>query len=415
MKINSRTLLNFSVLFLALIFYYYEFILQVSPSLLLDAITGDKELSAATIGVISGSFYYTYALMQVPAAIILNRWGIKKTFLFSVFTCSFGCFLFSYNSLFLMIAGRIIMGLGASFAFIMILAICAHRFPLKLFPVLAAVAQIFSALGAISGQILIRIMANSLRIHSIFLILTGFGIALFVAGLITLSVSSKEDQSHRKDDFFSENFWHNELNFIKEIFRKKENITLFFYSFMIWSQITAFIALWGVPYLDLLRNDGQVNIAKIMSLSWIGLALGSISLGLLCNQVRSQRNLLILCSCLGAAAAAAVILMPTMNIFLLLFSIFLIGFSSSGQNLVFSLLRTTNPLRIVNTANGFNNLFILLSGLIMQPLIGMLISSQKTIDTIASTSIRNALLIIPGLLIAATLIIIFGLKKNHDN
>ena len=71
-------LLPWTVWGLACIFYFYEFLLQVSPGVMASELMHDFAITSHTLGFLSGIYYYSYSPMQLPCGILMDRFGPHK-------------------------------------------------------------------------------------------------------------------------------------------------------------------------------------------------------------------------------------------------------------------------------------------------------------------------------------------------
>ena len=85
----------------------------------LQTLMGVYGVSYVTISVLIGALFWSHALMQMPAGLIADRVGIKRTLVVSLFCVSFGNLLpASLPSLGLAIVGRMIIGVGSGLGFV---------------------------------------------------------------------------------------------------------------------------------------------------------------------------------------------------------------------------------------------------------------------------------------------------------
>lgn len=65
-----KAILIYSV---AILFLFYEMGLQVSPSVMTNELMQSFHLDAAGLGVVSGFYFYSYSLMQLPVGLLFDR------------------------------------------------------------------------------------------------------------------------------------------------------------------------------------------------------------------------------------------------------------------------------------------------------------------------------------------------------
>lgn len=74
---TSRVIAWF-VWIIASIFYAYQYILRVMPSIMMNDITAQFHIDATVFGQFSGVYYLGYSLMHLPIGILLDRFGPRK-------------------------------------------------------------------------------------------------------------------------------------------------------------------------------------------------------------------------------------------------------------------------------------------------------------------------------------------------
>ncbi len=101
---------------LAALFYLYEFTLQVSPGVMTHELMRDLGLNAASLGLVSGFYYYAYTPMQIPAGLLHDRFGPRMVLTLAIIACSLGAFFFATSQTLTEAAlGRVLMGIGSAF------------------------------------------------------------------------------------------------------------------------------------------------------------------------------------------------------------------------------------------------------------------------------------------------------------
>ena len=77
---------------IASLFYFYDFFLQVSPSVLTHALKQSLNLHAGSIGLISAAFFITYGPMQLTSGYLSDHWSCRKLLIISMLCCVCGVF-----------------------------------------------------------------------------------------------------------------------------------------------------------------------------------------------------------------------------------------------------------------------------------------------------------------------------------
>src|SRR5690242_15092464 len=73
---------------LAAIFYFYELMLLVSPSVMLNDLTLAFKTTAEQLGSLSAFYYYAYAAMQIPVGLLMDRFGPRILLTLAALLCA---------------------------------------------------------------------------------------------------------------------------------------------------------------------------------------------------------------------------------------------------------------------------------------------------------------------------------------
>ncbi len=115
------------------------------------------------------------------------------------------------------------------------------------------------------------------------------------------------------------------------------------------------------------------SAAFYSSMMWLGLAVGSPLLGLLTNIVQNKIIPLWSSAVIGVVAFILILEFKLPLIILGVSFLFIAGAACSGQALSFAVVRSNNNEKVKAIAIAFNNMAVVISGAIFQPLIGKLI------------------------------------------
>ena len=396
-------------------FYLYEFILQVAPSVMSGPMMRTFNVSAEGFGVISAFYFYAYAPMQLPAGLLFDRYGPRKLMSLALVLCALGSFFFaSTESVVTACIGRFLIGIASAFSFIGVLVLISRWFPAKNFAVLAGVAQAMSSIGAISGEVPLAALTDAVGWRSASFILSGVGLLLGI-----LLWSFIRDFPDRTTQTKPTTKLKEELQRLKEVCKQPHTWIIGGYAVTIWTPIAVFAALWGVQFLAEKYHVSVVVASSMCSMIWIGVGVGSPAFGWLSDRVCNRRFVLGLSSAFGFIATIILLYAPNVSMTEMYFVLFLFGMGSSGQAVSFAVVSENNPLRLVGTASGFNNLCVLIGGAVFQPLVGVMLhrsTDWRLVDSIPVYNIdayQKSLLVLPVCYLISLILVMFLLKESH--
>ncbi len=351
--------------FLTSLFLFFEMGVQVSPSVMTGQLMHDLNISVLGLGVMSGCYFYSYTLMQIPSGMLFDRFNPRLVIVAALLVCSLGCLSIGLapNVMFAAL-GRLLTGFGSAFAFVSVLVITADLFPSKYFATLTGVTQMMAAFGAMSGQLPVHWLVNSLGWRGTFYI---FAMASFVlATAVWFLLRYRKKQVKAVDNAQSS------LGKIKTIAKQKQTWIVALYACMLWAPMSTFASLWGVPYLQHVDGLSAGQAAFICSFMWLGLALASPVLGYLASTILSKKQALSISALLGCVAFALILFLK-MPAVVIAGVLFLSGAACAGQALSFTVVKNQNPDDCVASGIALNNMAVVISGAVFQPLAGFIL------------------------------------------
>jgi len=362
-----------AILLLASCFYFYEFIAQVAPSVLQTDLMHAFAIDATKLGLLSSCFYLSYAPLQLTSGLLLDRYSTRVILTCICVVFSLGVLLFAQaSSIYMAAFARFIMGAAASCAFISVLHLIAHWVPKTKYALFTGIAEAMGGIGGLSGSWFLALLLKnfSWRIAITGLALLGFILAIFIALIIRdqpVAIDTKTQPATLEagiDSIFAN---------LKAITKNSQTWMIGLYSFLIWAPILGFLALYGVEFLKIGQNIDHVTAAAITSCVWLGIACSSPLIGWISDALHKPRLLMTICGLVGFISLTSVIFITNMPASILYVLMFGIGFASSGQALSFVLIKDNSLRRTNSTANGLNNMILVASGLVFQPLMGKIL------------------------------------------
>ena len=134
------------------VFYGFDYLVQVTPSVMTHQLMQHLDITPSGLGLLGAGFFITYAAMQLPAGLLLERYGARKALSLASALCSVGLFLFAHTqSFWLAFLARSMMGITAAFSFISAIFLINRWASNPWFAPLTGVAQLAGALGSILG------------------------------------------------------------------------------------------------------------------------------------------------------------------------------------------------------------------------------------------------------------------------
>lgn len=387
---KKSQLLIWSMLLTCAIFYGYEFLLRVSPSIMVSELMLKHNISASEVGLLSAFYYFAYTPLQLVAGTLIDHYGAKLLLTICVLTCVIGTYLFGMtDSLMLAKLGRASIGFGSAFAFVGVLRICSDWFPSRMFAVLTGITTTLGMLGAISGEALLESAKVDFGLNNIFIACIVFGVMLTI--LVWLLVDSKKMFNIHKNKLTEFKSLINHMVFLlkKPIFWHIALIGL-----CLFMPTTIFASLWAVKFLgDVFNVKHAANFSSLIFLGW---AVGSPIVGIIkSKQILSDKKQLVFGSLMAFIAVFVLLYLPGIAKDNLTIIMFAFGFFSSVEILAFDLNHIISGPALCGTAVALTNMVVMLGGFV-QPFVGYLLDAgSNKIGIYSLQDYQLALCIIP--------------------
>jgi MFS family permease len=137
----------------AAVFFFYAFVLRVSPSVMVGELMAEFQAGGAVLGTLSSLYFYTYAPLQLPVGMLMDRYGPRLLITVAIALAALGAALFALApTLETAYLARLLVGFGSGFSFVGALTVSTQLFAPARFALLAGLVQGLGILGGIAGQ-----------------------------------------------------------------------------------------------------------------------------------------------------------------------------------------------------------------------------------------------------------------------
>lgn len=374
---SLRAVLAFS---LGCSFFGYAFVQRVAPSVMVDDLMRDFAVGGAVLGNLSAFYFYTYAGIQIPVGIMMDRFGPRRLLTFTLLLCVLGSALFAYSETITTASlARAIIGGSVAFGYVGTMTIAAQQFTPQRFALCVGILQAVGMAGAVLGQKPFGVLVDATGWREAML-WTGGGAAV-LALAIWLTVRDGERHSSNGARL---------LDGIRYALSNRETWLNALVGLALTAPMLAFAGLWAIPYLKTIYGIPETEARGLASMLFIGWGIASPFVGGLSDRIGRRKPLIVggvLMSMTGLATVGFVPGIPTA----LLYVIFILtGFGGCTMILAFALCRETTPLWARGAALGVVNGAVTASGALFQPLLGWVLDSYWQGAEVAGARIYTA-------------------------
>lgn len=349
-------------------FLFYKYLLQVSPSVMSDELMASFHLTGAALGNLVAFYFYAYLCMQLPVGLLLDHFSPKRLVAAAITVCATGAILFAKADV-LGVAdlGRVLIGIGGAFSAVGTMKLITLWFPAKRFALVSGLMMTIGMLGAVGGEApLSHLVVNyGWRETAFYSGIAGFVLAACVwFFILDRKADYSSEQSSKSSSFFSD---------LLSIIKNKQSWLISVYSGLAFAPISAFAGLWGIPFLVQSSHMVRTDVALLVSLTFIGFAIGSPFAGWLSDRIQRRKPIMVTGTLFGFICLTALIYLPALSNFWMGLLLFCFGCFTSFFFVSFAHMREINSMNASGTAIGFINMFNAICGALSEPLIGKLL------------------------------------------
>ncbi len=353
---------------ISIIFVLFQFFLQLSSGVMVAGLMKSFSLTPLGGGLLASAYYYIYLLFQVPAGFLVDHYGSRRVLSLGAAVCGLGCGMFALAShLSLALMGRLLMGAGASFAFVGSMHLASRWFPLSRFGFMAAMAEALGMMGSLFGTYFLAhlVLSYGWR-HS----MEGAALLSFIiAALLVLIVRNAPHPIQPRVPRTQAALWSD----IKLLVKKPMIWINGLYAAATFAVITVFVALWGIPFIQKAYHLALSRATLLCNLVFVGVALGAPLLGWLDGRIRSRKLLMASSAFLVTLVLLVLIFDTSLSLIVVIGLMVLLGVFTSSYVLNFVIANEVSTDYTRSTAIGFTNMCSVVSAPILQLLMGFML------------------------------------------
>lgn len=328
------------VWFIVTLFVVYSFCLNTAAAVFSEAIKNSLHVSNLGVSIAVGAFIVGFALMQIPAGYLLDKYNARFVVSSGILLLILGNIIISFsNNVVLFSLSNLIQGMGASFAFISAGVVISQWFSAKFFPILFGLTQTLSCILAAVIHYIFTVALTTHTWNEIYQSLSIFGAVLFFLTLIL--VKSPAD------------FQRTEILSLKKslglVLKNRQIDLCVITATASFGTLLAYASFW---YLNIQKFYAvqMLDAVVISGMIFVGIGIGTPILGWLSNRVKSRKLIIHTTLCLGTMLLLMCLYLPHYQIqTLIIIKVvsFLTGFLLSGSMLFYTVVSeiSTNSTR----------------------------------------------------------------------
>ncbi len=361
---------------------------RVAPTVVADRVMADFSLTAIAFGSLAAVYFYVYAAMQVPAGLMIDTIGSRRTIILGSLAAGLGSIVFGLApTLLVAYIGRFLMSLGCGTMWLVILKVLTEWFRTREFATMSGLSGALAQIGGLLGATPLAILV----------VLVGWRMSFELIGLVTLAIgamcwlvvknrpsdvglpSIAEIESYESGSVqvtpqsTTDAPTMSLMTKIKIVLGNKHSWPPLIVALGGNAPFGVFITTWGIPYIMQVYGMSREAAANYMLVGTIGIIAGLLSIGYISDKLMVRRKLpIILFASVGLIIWLIMALWnggkpPSQFLYLLLFfmgpsaTVFVVGVACAKE---------VNSPTVSGLAMGFANMGGFIGIALLQPLFG---------------------------------------------
>lgn len=363
--------------------YILVYFHRLCPAVVAVEMMKDLKTGGSLTGFLSAAYFYSYAAMQLPAGLLSDSWGPRKSITVFFLVAFAGSVLLGVAaSAAMAIAGRMLVGIGVAMLFVPTMKILSEWFTPAEFAPMTGILMAMGGIGSLLAATPLVMLSNEIGWRMSFVavggltLLLSFLVCCFVRdcpedmGWVSLNATAKASSPRI-----------GLLAGIRTVLSCPHFWPLAFWFFFNSAVFFTFGGLWGGPYFMQIYQLSKAESGYILSMLAVGIIIGSPFLSFLSNRVFHARKPVMLISTfillvIAASLFIAADRIPLPGLYMICLGLGM--FSSAVVVIGFTATKELFPVQIAGTATGLVNLFPFAGGAIFQPFAGFLLERSGT-------------------------------------
>jgi MFS family permease len=332
---------------IAAVYYFYQYALRSSPSVMMPQLSDAFGLSAIGVGTLVSLFYYTYSPFSLVAGVALDRLGPRKVIPVGAAVVGIGALLFASGNYELAVIGRLLQGAGGVFALIGAAYIAMKNFPASRAATLIGATQMFGMAGGSAGQFVVGPMIAAGVVWSSFWF--GMGLIGLLVAVLLFVLLPRQKQAEQSGDGVQ-----GIASALGTVFRNPQSILCGIIAGLLFIPTTILDMTWGVRYLQEGHSFDYATAVLRSAAVPFGWIIGCPLLGFVSDRL-GRRKPVIIGGAVVLMACLAWILYGSPDVFPPYSVALVAGIASGAAMLPYTVIKEVNPPSLNGTATGVIN------------------------------------------------------------
>ena len=354
--------------------YFLSYLFRSVNAVIAPNLISEFGLSASELGLLTSVYFLTFASLQIPIGVFLDRFGPRRVNATLLVLAAFGAFIFSRAESFQgLLLGRVFIGFGVAACLMSSIKIFSLWFPKEKLPEMTGRIMFVGGLGAISATAPVEYLLSFSGWRELFLVLC---CATLVASAIVFFVAPDRKNAYdigsTKDQLLgalsvyrSAIFWRIALG---SVLPQAFNMSV--------------QGLWAGPWLSDVAGLERTSVAMHLLMLGIATMLGFLFWGAFATRMSRRGIKPIVVLIWATAAYMALQLLLVFEITQMSWVIWIgWGLLGTSGSLAFSIISQSFPVQLTGRATTALNLLAFTTAFGSQWLFGIILNQWDAVDS----------------------------------
>jgi len=381
---------------------------RVSNAVIAPELMRSLSISPEAMGVITGVFFLAFAAMQLPAGVLLDRFGPRRTMsgLFVIAVAGSAAFAMADSAPGL-ILGRALMGVGCAAGLMGSLVAIARWFPQARFARLSSLVYTIGGIGFLLATTPLAAVSASIGWRGAFwMMAAATAILAALLYLVVRDAPSGHDIHQRPPETPGE-IWRG----LAEVLRNRDLWYVCAIQFVNYGTVLAVIGLWAGPYLNDVHGLKGVERGNFLLALNVSTLVGVMAFSSVERWLNSRKWAIGGGAIISAALLGVLALVPGLGLWPATALLLLFGLTSAHIMLIHAHARAVLPDRVVGRGLTLQNLAVFLGVFVIQSISGLIVGDFSAGQATAPEEAYRAVF---GFLAAVTVVALVIYLRIRD-
>jgi len=350
---------------------------RTATAVLADSLARTFDATGSQLGLLHASFFYIYAPLQLPAGLVVDRYGPRWVGATGLTVLTAGAVWFAQSdTLLAAFLARAVVGFGGSVCYIATLRFCANWYRPDEYATMTGYTVAAAGIGGILATTPLALAID--RVGWRFAILTT-GV---ITGIVAIAVATAVRDQPKRADVGVDDADHVPATLAdivantRAVVGEVETWLMGLLLFTVLGVNFTVLGLWGVPFIADIYGVSVARASTYVLLGNVGFVLGSPALGALSDRTGRRTELLAATTAVFALSYGVLTLVPPLPVVGV--ALFCALLANGGVALVFTVGKERHAPAVAGTITGVINSLGYVGAAVLPTVMGAVLDAYWT-------------------------------------